>query len=543
MTALPLIADRVALPKVAGEVDLLAALPPDIAAIYSDPAQCLRPPDAKTKVSAARVFASRVEYLKLLRRMVACNMLSWTTDPKVINGLFAVAKDDGSLRLIVDGRPSCSVFIDSPHVVLPTPDLLGRLHVPRGKKLWVAKSDLADFFYRFAIPEWMLPYFALPFVLAEELDLLHLFPAGTKVYPCLRVLAMGWSHSVFLTQKAHENLLNIACPRLPAQDRITPTSDLHVDRVRHLVYVDDLVIVGTEREPVALAQDEYLVEAAARHLPSKPSKVVRPSCTGVECLGMEVDGISHTVGVRVDKLQRLIADTRYLLSHRKCTGRDLARIVGRWTWAMLVNRTALSAFNAVYRYIRVADECLFDIWPNVRTELQVAIGFAPLLFATVSAPWFDRVVATDASLDGQGVVAARVPEQAVLAAAARSGIIVDPDPSVEIPVDEAVLSARWTTIVSSKWRDEEHINRLETRAVNTAIRWVLSSPSAIGCRLLLLSDSQVVVGALSKGRSSSHSLLRVLRGVAGLVLASGLRIHLRWIASADNPADGPSRCF
>ena len=45
-------------------------------------------------------------------------------------------------------------------------------------------------------------------------------------------------------------------------------------------------------------------------------------------------------------------------------------IVGRWTWAMLVNRTALSAFNAVYRYIRVADECLFDIWPNVRTELH-----------------------------------------------------------------------------------------------------------------------------------------------------------------------------
>ena len=77
MAALPLIADRVALPKVAGEVDLLAALPPDVAAVYSDPAQCLRLPEAKSKVSAARVFASRVEYIKLLRRMVACNMISW----------------------------------------------------------------------------------------------------------------------------------------------------------------------------------------------------------------------------------------------------------------------------------------------------------------------------------------------------------------------------------------------------------------------------------------------------------------------------------
>gem|GEM_PF-4462442 len=542
VTAMPLISDRVALPSVAGEVDLLKALPPDVAAVYADPSRCLRPPGAKLKSPTPRVFASHEEYVKLLRRMVASNMLTWTTDPKCINGLFAVAKDDGSQRLVVDGRPSCNVFVDSPPVVLPTPDLLAKLRVPPDKTLWVAKSDLADFFYRFAIPEWMHPYFALPSVLAEELDLLHLFPRGTKVYPCLRVLAMGWSHSVYLTQKSHERLLD-GCPRLPPQDRITPTSDLNVDRVRHLVYVDDVVIVGTDPVPVALAQDEYIAEAAVRRLPVKPVKVVRPTCTGLDCLGMEVDGVGHTVGLRVDKLQRLCADTRYLLRQGQCSGRDMARLVGRWTWAMLVNRPALSAFNAVYRFIRVADRRCFDIWPTVRTELKVAIGFAPLLFATLSSPWFDRVVATDASLDGQGVVAARVPEDVVDAVAAHSGILVSPDPVSEAALNKPLLAERWSTIVSSRWQDEEHINRLEARAVGTAIRWVLSSPLAIGRRLLVVSDSQVVVGALAKGRSSSHSLLRVLRGVAALLLASGLRIHMRWVASADNPADGPSRNF
>ena len=67
----------------------------------------------------------------------------------------------------------------------------------------MAKSDLADYFYRFRIPEWMHPFFALPGIISDELGFQEQFGPGVLVYPCLTVLAMGWSHSVYLAQTAH----------------------------------------------------------------------------------------------------------------------------------------------------------------------------------------------------------------------------------------------------------------------------------------------------------------------------------------------------
>src|SRR5690348_7778319 len=104
--------------------------------------------------------------------------------------VFGVDKADGKIRLIIDARPANHAFVEPPHVSLPTPDLLSRLSVPADRKLFVAKSDLSDFFYRFRIPEWMRPYFALPAVLSQELGLTAQYGSGVRVYPCLTVLAM-----------------------------------------------------------------------------------------------------------------------------------------------------------------------------------------------------------------------------------------------------------------------------------------------------------------------------------------------------------------
>ena len=101
----------------------------------------------------------------------------------------------------------------------------------------------------------------------------------------------------------------------------------------------------------------------------------------------------------------------------------------------------------------------------------------------------------------------------------------------------------WTTIVSAKFAREEHINTLELRAVYTAVRWVLSFPSSPGRRVVILCDSLVTIGCVTKGRSSSHVLLPRLRQLASVLLASGLRLYLRWVPSAQNPADGPSRAY
>lgn len=526
-TIVPIIADRVSLPTAPGTVELLSILPPKLAQTYERPNDSLfRPPAERPRAPRTKLHAEQSEWEKVVTRMKDAGMLGFTTRPKVVCGVFAVPKDEMVDRLIIDARPANSVFVEPDPVKLPTPDLLANLCVDPSRRLFVAKVDLDNFYHRLRLPEWMRPYFALPPVRASAIGLADEFGCDTMVYPCCATLPMGWSHSVLLAQLAHEHVLNTLTSLSPA-GRITETNDSVVDRLRHQVYIDDLNIFGYDVDEVRHVQDEYIHVVESLGLIVKPTKVVRPTSAGVECVGLEVDGEAHTVGVSAAKLERLREDTFVALSAESMTGHDLSRLVGRWTWAALACRPALSVFSAVYRFIECAAGRTFRVWNSVRNELWTMMGLCPLLFTDIGSDWFERVVATDASDTGQGVVTT----------------VADPSDvtSAEAAVEVAEQND-WYTIVSSRWRAPEHINVLELRALTTAVRWVCSHPSAMGHRILILSDSQVVIGAVSKGRSSSPALLRRLRHLTTWVLAAGLRLKLLWIPTASNPADGPSRC-
>lgn len=60
-------------------------------------------------------------------------------------------------------------------------------------------------------------------------------------------------------------------------------------------------------------------------------------------------------------------------------------------------------------------------------------------------------------------------------------------------------------------------------------------------RLLAFCDSQVSVGASTKGSSSAKALASRLKRLCALLLAADLPLGLRYIRSKGNPADGPSR--
>ena len=128
-------ASRVSLPSAAATCALLDILPPVLASQYASPSpSLLRSGAAQASVRPVKLVAHG-EYLALLRRMIDCNMLDFTTSPRAVNGLFAVPKGDDQQRLIVDARPANEAFVDSPHVSLPTPDLVGQLAVPSGVPL------------------------------------------------------------------------------------------------------------------------------------------------------------------------------------------------------------------------------------------------------------------------------------------------------------------------------------------------------------------------------------------------------------------------
>lgn len=101
---------------------------------------------------------------------------------------------------------------------------------------------------------------------------------------------------------------------------------------------------------------------------------------------------------------------------------------------------------------------------------------------------------------------------------------------------------KWRTICGWQWKGvPEHINCLELRAVLTTIRWRLEKLQKTRVKFIHLVDSQVVLHALSRGRSSSRKLRRTLLRINSLLLATGSTGVWTYVHTSDNPADGPSR--
>ena len=101
----------------------------------------------------------------------------------------------------------------------------------------------------------------------------------------------------------------------------------------------------------------------------------------------------------------------------------------------------------------------------------------------------------------------------------------------------------WTVACAYPWKRSEHINVLELRAILQCLEWRARSAAFHSCRFLHLSDSQICLAVLAKGRSSSRKINRLLRKVGALCVALNLYPLWAWIASRLNPADEPSRRY
>ena len=155
----PIQADRVALPESPKFINLLDNLPQSIAEAYATPrADLFRPLEERKRAPRAVSVASPTDYIRLIQRLDRLTMISYTTQPKCVNGVFATAKSDGMQRLIDDCRPANAAFSPSPEVDLPTPDLLAHLSVD-ARDIYVAKVDLDNYYHRIKLPEWLHPYF------------------------------------------------------------------------------------------------------------------------------------------------------------------------------------------------------------------------------------------------------------------------------------------------------------------------------------------------------------------------------------------------
>ena len=189
---------------------------------------------------------------------------------------------------------------------------------------------------------------------------------------------------------------------------------------------------------------------------------------------------------------------------------------------------------------------------SAREELLALACLDPYLEADLRAPLFSKVGATDASLERGGACEAEVKVEERLRLydiAEGKGEHVRLGNTMSLPdlpeatrLAEGVLITvpqQWKTTFSFKFKQPSHIILLELTTPVTYIKRVVKQ-GLRDMRIIVLVDSAVVKGRVTKGRSSARSSNFGLRQLAGYFLAHNLYVEV-WVPTWANPADSPSR--
>jgi len=555
----PLLADLVALPKSPPSRCLvLDHLPPLWRDYYADPARVLLPP---AEAAAQRrlqptlrpfVGASFSELCKLYLRLTTLQMVGWTvaSRAKVLNGVFAVPKDTDSSgnilsqRFIVDCRLFNLICKLSEGLELVSPADLARLRTEPQRSLYIMKFDLSNFYHHLFVPPWMHLYLCLPPVRAHAMGPDYSAQFGgpdVLITPYCLSLPMGFLNAVHIAQ--HVNEFVLASTPLFALRPIGPTQDGDIGIGRRGIYIDDAFAVSYDKSQLDRCVPAMHSAYRAANLEPNSKKEVLP-CTSAQILGLEFDGTRHIIRPRPEKLILLIQATRWVLLHRFSTGRALQMLVSHWMWFCLLVRPSLCILSAVFAFINKFSTTRRPqlLWHNVRGELEALCRLAPLFEAHLDAPLFSKVLCTDASTVGGAVCSTPLTEsmrsQLHVWISERRAFDVN---SRSASMFSSVFPSQiWRTMFSFTWAFPEHINVLELRTLLDAVRWVISHPGD-SLRVPAFVDSQVVQAIVSKGRTSSRSLVYVLRHLSCLLLATGISLSCFYVPSALNPADAPSR--
>jgi hypothetical protein len=600
------VAEKVALPEVGGGFDACSYAPPDLAAFgYAEEAAMEDGFMAQLASVGIHSFhkASPDEYAAVLCRLAKAGMIEFT-DERCEHplGLFSVPKDEDTQRLITDGRPA-NVFFRTPVFEHTSGDSLGKMQVPHGKLLEVAKADLENFFHTCDAPPPCRQYLGLRPVQAATLVQrgAYLQPgvvdADGFTHPRYLTLPMGWGPSPGIAQSAHEAILygghGIGSDRAQALEPVlspaarwsskrVPNIDSTYSGVPHALVVDDLMLfryreklvqdlagdvsdVGRTSTDTAIAlQTSGKTQLSA---PELGPVLKRYKDVGLRAKASKVfdySPVQDLLGYKLDHNVLRCSESRYQqlrtavlqISQRGWVyPREVEGLVGRFTHVFLLCRFALSIFSAVYAFARKCGHLHTRPWPSVIKELTQALDILPLIRSDLGRPVSPLVVQTDACNTGEACV---YTETVAMNELKRECLRPRHEPSAsEVEVNRWSVQAAYsplfpTSTQASDWRigfrraystqrKLAHINDKEMGALTNAVRWASRAPRSRNCRICLQSDSAVAVAVARKGRSSRPGMLKHCRRLAAVTLTEQIALEARWVATSKNMADRPSR--
>ena len=164
------------------------------------------------------LFRSGPVYADFLQRLDAGGMIHWmpARGRKGVLGVFFVAKKNGSLRLIFDTRTLNQDFADPPHTALPSGAAFSNIELPDKEEFVFGAFDIQNAFYVLGIPLDLAERFTLPAISNKHIGFTHLHDTSVApsemLLPCLKVLPMGWSWSLYLCQQFTSTIVSRHVP-------------------------------------------------------------------------------------------------------------------------------------------------------------------------------------------------------------------------------------------------------------------------------------------------------------------------------------------
>ncbi|CAK0852117.1 unnamed protein product [Prorocentrum cordatum] len=573
----------------AGRARLADVLPPHLQSLLCDSSQMLREPEARNFAlgEAPRVCAMDpvlqrhgYQYGECLSELLSAGIIEPAAEDSIIEraGIFFVPKKDSSLRLIFDTRRSNVHFQDPPYTLLASGEALANLEVDAAGGIAVASGDVECCFYQYELPSWARAFFGLPAVQASFLDSAARQRLGGSdpsemTHFVARVVPMGWSWAVHLTQEAHAHVLSTISPDAPWIADKVPTPALGTQcSTAKMLYIDNVAVFTSGSGDPALEVERMLAALGARGIQASFDRDDGDMHT---LLGFVLHKPSATWRLSHSKFWRLKFSLDFALAPgRLVTGRELERLMGHITAAVMLQRHMLSLFHAIYEFCRRSRDKRQPLWSSVKRELTWFRALLPCATVSLSRPWCERVTATDAPPWGFGVVEQPWPISDVRRVGSlsersrfRGVLTADYAPrdtlveqqllhatAAEVTAEgtlthfEEVPAARlladpWAVAAARRWRRAAAIHVLEAEGARWAVRRLARNSQLHGHRHLILGDNLGVLCACDKGRAAHFALNVICREICAISVASGMQLRFRWISSELNPGDAPSRRF
>lgn len=349
------------------------------------------------------------QYQQFVLSLYKRGMIQFTSRPKDRITPFFVAKKSGALRLVLDCRAVNQRFRQPPAMKMAAGSSWSNLQVPPGQTLYIAQSDIRDYFYSLPLPVELQRYFCLPAIPGRLLADWGVLPQHGcdfddegMVHPMFVVTPMGWSWAMYWAQRIHsfqalsgagldpsrEVADGVACPSLASGEPVM------------IAYADNLNIAGICKDRVQKAKDD-----AVAHLRSIGLIVHEEldATSSANSLCFHVDGVVGKVTPIPSKVGKVIAMLRCLASGPRVSGKMVEKLIGHCIHFMMLRRELLSVFRSMYQFVQDCYHTRRRLWPTARAEAKWAASLLSVSFADLRRSWDTTVYTSDASLSGIGV--------------------------------------------------------------------------------------------------------------------------------------------